>query len=109
MSGGLLEKENVSLGGHTDGNVKIVLEFWTQNSQYQEDKCRIRLVYFVLFFSILFHNVFVPDLFFVFIHFMFSMYTVYCYCLLKLFCFLFFFFNVFTHIPLPDFPWEPGF
>ena len=90
MSGGLLEKENVSLGGHTDGNVKIVLEFWTQNYQYQEDKCRIRLVYFVLFFSILFHNVFVPDLFFVFIHFMFSMYTVYCYCLLELFCFVFF-------------------
>ena len=55
MLGGLLEKENVSLGGHTDGNVKIVLEFWTQNSQYQEDKCRIRLVYFVcLFFQFCF-------------------------------------------------------
>ena len=65
---------------------------------------------FCLFvFSILFHNVFVPDLFFVFIHFMFSMYTVYCYCLLKLFCFFVFFYNVLTHIPLPDFPWEPGF
>ena len=28
------EEKNVTLGGHTEGNVKIVLEFWTQNSQY---------------------------------------------------------------------------
>ena len=57
----------MTLGGHTEGNVKIVLEFWTQNSQYQEDKCRIRVVYSV-FSTILF-------CFFVFIHFMFCMHT----------------------------------
>ena len=56
-------RKNVTLGGHTEGNVKIVLEFWTQNSQYQEDKCRIRVVYSVF-----------STIFFCF-HFMFCMHT----------------------------------
>ena len=77
-------RKNVTLGGHTEGNVKIVLEFWTQNSQYQEDKCRIRVVYSVFFYNFVlffcFHSFYVLYAY---------MYTLYCYCLLKLFCFVF--------------------
>ena len=66
----LLEKEKCLNGWSHRGNGED-LKFWTQNSQYQEDKSRNRLVYFVLS-SILIHNVFVTDLFFVFHVYMYT-------------------------------------
>ena len=64
----------------------------------QNPRCLLCFFYnFVLFFC--FHSFYVLYAY---------MYTLYCYCLLRLFCFVFFY-KDFTHIPLPDFPWEPGF
>ena len=78
-------RKNVTLGGHTEGNVKIVLEFWTQNSQYHIKKINAKSALFILFFlqfcfCFCFHSFYVLYSY---------MYTLYCYCLLRLFCFVF--------------------